>query len=259
MRWTRSAVSALLADRGLRPRKSLGQSFLVDENFLDALARDTGAGPGDAVVEIGSGLGNLTDKLAARAGHVWAFEVDPRLHELSKELLAGRDNVTLLNRDGREWEAHVDPSRPRALRVVSNLPYSGWQPLVLRLLTTPLAVASYTFMVQRDVWERLRARPATKDYGPMPVLLQAACEVRMLRRAGKGLFHPVPRVESVVLDLRRTDPSLDFEKAEARLRALFAHRRKKSPAAGGRRVEQLPPEELLRLVAGANGADLTDV
>lgn len=249
MRWTRSNVQALLRERGLRPRRALGQNFLVDENFLDALARDTGAGPEDGVVEVGSGLGNLTEKLAGRAGHVWGFEVDSRLHQLSKELLAGRLNVTLFHADGAEWPVHVPAGR--TIRVVSNLPYAGWQRLALRLLSAPRPVASFTFMLQRDVWERLRARPGTKDYGPLPALLQAACETRLLRKAGRELFFPVPRVDSVVIEARRRDEGLDFEEAEARLRALFAHRRKKSPAAGGRRVEEIAPAELLALALSA--------
>lgn len=245
LRWTPQTVTALLRDRGFRPRRSLGQNFLVDENFLDALVRDAEIGPEDGVVEIGSGLGSLTDRLAARAGRVWAFEIDPRLHALSAELLAGRPNVALLNVDGAEFAGYVDAKLP--LKVVSNLPYADWQRLLLRMLSTPLTVVSYTLMIQRDAYDRLRARPGTKSYGPLPALLQAACDLRLVRRAPRTLFYPRPRVDSVVIGLRRRDATLDFEATEARLRDLFAHRRKKSAAAGGRRVETLAPAELLAL------------
>ncbi len=245
MDWTRTAVSALLRERGLRLKRSLGQSYLVDRNFLEALARDTGAGAGDDVVEIGSGLGNLTEFLAARARHVWAFEIDPRIHALSRKLIGRLPNVTLVCADGAAFEEHAKPAGP--LRIVSNLPYSDWERLVLRALSTPLEVSTYTFMVEADLYERLSSKPGTKRYGPVPALLQGACAMRKLRRAGKGLFVPPPRVDSVVFELRRTRPGLDFTAAEARLRQLFVQRRKKCEAAGGRRVEALEPAELLKL------------
>jgi 16S rRNA (adenine1518-N6/adenine1519-N6)-dimethyltransferase len=246
VRVTRSALAALLADRGLRPRKSLGQCFLVDPNFLDALARDTGAGPQDGVVEIGSGPGNLTDALAARAGHVWAFEVDEALQGLSRDLLADRNNVTLVHADGAEFDRHLPADAGRTLRIVSNLPYMDWQRLLLAALSTARPVASFTFMVQTDVYERLRAAPGSKAYGPVPALLQATSSVKRLRAAGRALFLPVPRVDSTVFSIVRKE-SIDFVRAEARLRELFSHRRKKSPAADGRRIEELSPSELLRL------------
>jgi len=248
MRWTRQALLPLLRERGIRPRRSLGQSFLLDENFLEAIVRDARVGPGDGVVEVGSGPGNLTDRLAARAGRVWAFEIDPALLALSRELLEDRPNVTWIQGDGAEFAAHVPPG-PLRLKVVSNLPYADWQRLLLRLLAAPRAVESYTIMLQEDVFERLRARPGTKGYGPLPVLAQGACDLRKLRKAGRELFWPEPRVDSVVFEVRRKVPDLDFVAAEAALRKLFAHRRKKSAAAGGRRVEEVAPDELLSLVS----------
>lgn len=247
MRWTRTSVVDLLKAHGLRPKKALGQNFLVDDNFLDAIVRDAGIGPEDGVVEIGSGIGNLTDRLVARAGHVWAFEIDPELFKLSLEVLGARRNLTILNLDGVEFVRHIDPGACRRLKVVSNLPYAGWQRLLLRLLSTRHDIFSYTLMIQEDVYERLKAKPGTKEYGPMPALIQGACSMKKLRKAGGGLFFPAPRVDSVVIEIRRSDPALDFTAAEAALKKLFAGRRKKSAAAGGRRVEALAPRELLDL------------
>lgn len=249
MRWTRSELAERLRKQGLRPKKSLGQNFLVDPNFLEALARDTGAGPGDRVVEIGSGPGNLTDHLAALAGHVYAFDIDADLQGLSRELLRERANVTLILADGAEFESHLPAGKGGPLRIVSNLPYLDWQRLLLRALSAKLAVASYTFMVQTDLYDRLRSGPGSKSYGPLPALLQATCEIRRIRRAGRSLFLPVPRVDSTVFELVRKE-AMDFVAAEARLRALFAQRRKKSALAGGRRIEELSPAELLELVRG---------
>jgi 16S rRNA (adenine1518-N6/adenine1519-N6)-dimethyltransferase len=244
MNWTRSAVTALLRDRGISLKKSLGQNYLVDGNFLEALARDSGVGAADTVVEIGSGLGNLTAALAARAGRVVAIELDDAIHELSKELIGRLPNVTLVHGDGADFARHVPGGR---VKIVSNLPYGDWARIVLAMLAAPVAVESCTLMIQTDVFDRIRAAPGTREYGPMPALIQATCTVKKLRRAGKELFLPPPKVESTVFRLDRPSPVADAAAVEARLRELFAQRRKKSAAAGGRRVETLVPAELLAL------------
>lgn len=247
IRWTRRFVSSILRERGLRPRRSLGQNFLVDENFLEALVRDADVGEGDVVVEIGAGIGNLTDRLAARAERVWAFEIDPALHALARELLAGRRNIRWVLGDGLEFASRLEEDAARPLRVVSNLPYVSWKRLLLGMLSCPGELLSCTVMLQWDVAGRLLARPGTRRYGPVAVLLQGACTVRLGRQAGRELFYPAPRVDSVVVEVRRRE-RLDFPAVERRLRALFSGRRKRSPAAGGRRVEELSPTELLALV-----------
>lgn len=244
MDWTRTSLTAFLRERGISLKRSLGQNYLVDVNFLDALVRDAEVGPGDTVVEIGSGLGNLTERLAAKAGRVVAFEIDETIHGLSRELLAGRGNVELIRGDGAEFASHVGAGR---VRVVSNLPYGDWQRLLLAILAAPQEVASCTLMIQSDVYDRIRAEPGTRSYGPMGALIQATCTVKKLRKAGKELFLPPPKVESTVFRLLRPAPVPDAAALEARLSELFAGRRKKSAAAGGRRVETLPPGELLAL------------
>ena len=256
MNWTRSAVSALLRERGITLKRSLGQNYLVDANFLDALVRDAEIGPKDRVVEIGSGLGNLTERLASKAQQVWAFEIDEDIHAISKELIGTLPNVTLLRANGVEFSRHVEGLSPEAsakgepIKIVSNLPYGDWQALILAFLAAPQPLESCTLMIQADVYDRLRAEPGSKDYGPMPALVQATATLRKLRRAGKEMFLPAPKVESTVFRLLRPEPVPDAVAVEAKLRGLFAQRRKKSAAAGGRRVEQLSPRELLALARG---------
>ena len=246
MPWTRSSLAEALRAAGIRPRRSLGQNFVVDANFLRALVRDAGVGPGDGAVEIGAGPGGLTEALAERARQVWAFEIDPAVRAVAARFLGDRPNVSLIGADGADFARHVEPRRGAALRVVSNLPYSDWKRLVLALLSAPLEIASYTLMLQRDVYDRLRAGPGTREYGPMPALVQGTCSIRFVRKAGRDLFRPAPRVESAVFELLRPVP-VDAFAVEAGLRRLFAGRRKKSPLAGGRRIEQLSPAELLEL------------
>jgi 16S rRNA (adenine1518-N6/adenine1519-N6)-dimethyltransferase len=246
MNWTRREVAQLLRERGITLKRSLGQNYLVDRNFLEALARDAEAGDTDTVVEIGSGLGNLTQKLATRAKQVIAIELDGAIHALSRELLANLPNVTFVQGDGADFARYAQGP----IKIVSNLPYGDWTRILLSILAAPLQIQSCTLMIQTDVYDRLRAQPGTRDYGPMAALVQSTCALRKLRKAGKELFLPVPRVESTVFRLERPLPVPDAVLLEGRLRTLFLERRKKSPAAGGRRVETLGPAELLGLARG---------
>ncbi len=213
--------------------------------------REAGIDGRDGVIEIGSGPGNLTERLAGQAGHVWAFEIDPELHELA----IARPNVTLFNVDGADFEEHVRSRR--RIKVVSNLPYSDYRRILLKLLETGLRIESYTLLVQRDVFDRWRAKPGTKDYGPDSVLIRYTCALRLLRRAGRMLFYPRPRVESALVRLVRKRP-VDVPRLDAGLRDMFAHRRKKfgwwlrrkgiqAPRLADLRVGDLAPDVLAPL------------
>src|SRR5579859_4211816 len=184
MYWTRKEVSQLLRERGITLRRSLGQNYLVDPNFLEALARDAELAEGDTVVEIGSGLGNLTEKLAARAKQVIAIELDPPVHALSRELVGARSNVTLVLGDGADFARHAQGP----VKIVSNLPYGDWMRILIAILAAPLEIRSCTLMIQSDVFDRIRALPGSRDYGPMAALLQSTCVLKKLRKAGKELF-----------------------------------------------------------------------
>ena len=243
MNWTRKEVTQILQEKGIQLKRSLGQNYLVDGNFLEALARDADLQPGDTVVEIGSGLGNLTEKLAARATRVLAIELDQAIHELSRTLIGTLPNVTLQHGDGADFARHAEGR----IKIVSNLPYGDWTRIVLAILAAPLEIESCTLMIQADVYDRIRALPGSRAYGPMAALIQSTCTLKKLRKAGKELFLPAPKVESTVFRLVRPEPVLDAVAVEGRLRELFAQRRKKSDAAGGRRVETLAPRELLAL------------
>ncbi|MBI2901926.1 MAG: hypothetical protein HYY17_17225 [Planctomycetes bacterium] len=238
-------VPRLLREHGLQPKKFLGQNFLLDPNFLEAIVRDAEIDAGDGVVEIGSGLGHLTDRLAARAGHVWAFEIDPEIYDLSRTLLGERENLTLTNLDGAEFADHIDPGIYRRLKIVSNLPYSDYQRILIRLLSCRHPIEGYTLMLQRDVYDRFRAKPGSREYGPLAALLQATCDIALLRKARPALFFPRPHVESALFRLVRNDllRPAEFPAVAAALRELFAQRRKKLPC--GRRAEEIPPGELV--------------
>jgi 16S rRNA (adenine1518-N6/adenine1519-N6)-dimethyltransferase len=200
----------------------LGQNFLSDPNLLDAIVRDAGLGKGEVVLEVGAGEGVLTGRLADAAGHVHAIELDRRLEEALAPL-AARANVTLRWGDAMGVDlAGLDPV-PTA--VVSNLPYSVATPVILRTVAELPSVGRWTLMVQREIADRLRAAPGSRTYGSPSVLVQLACEVKLLRTVDPAVFRPRPRVESAILGLRRTGPGADGPTREL-VRAAFAHRRK---------------------------------
>ena len=252
------ALGELLRDRGIVPRRRLGQNFLVDRRFLEALVRDMGLRPDDQVVEIGTGAGHWTEVLAAHAGRVWSFEIDADLHRLANEMIGPRPNLTLIRGDGAGFGGRIDPDPDRRLFLAGNLPYSDYARLLVAMMAYPRKVAAIVVMLQRDVADRLRSGPGTAAYGPLPALVQGLHKVEMLRRAGPGLFHPRPRVDSAVLRLQRLEkpPCLPSEvpgRFEG-LKRLFRQRRKllKSVLAvpgefADRRVGELSPVELLAL------------
>ncbi|HWM62528.1 MAG TPA: 16S rRNA (adenine(1518)-N(6)/adenine(1519)-N(6))-dimethyltransferase RsmA [Solirubrobacterales bacterium] len=200
----------------------LGQNFLADPNLLDAILRDAALTPEDVVLEVGAGEGVLTRRLADVAAHVHAVELDRRLEEALAPI-AARPNVELHWGDAMKLDlAAFDPA-PTAM--VANLPYSIATPLILRTIYELPSLQRWTVMVQREIADRLRARPRTSAYGSPSVQVQLACEVRLVRTVDAAVFVPRPRVESAVLGLRRTGPGADAATRDV-VRAAFGHRRK---------------------------------
>jgi 16S rRNA (adenine1518-N6/adenine1519-N6)-dimethyltransferase len=200
----------------------LGQNFLADPNLLDAILRDAELAPDDVVLEVGAGEGVLTGRLAAAAAHVHSIELDRGLEEALGPL-AAQPNVTLRWGDAMKLDlAALDPA-PTA--VVANLPYAIATPLLLRTIGELPSLQRWTVMVQREIAERLRAGSGSRTYGAPSVLVQLACEVKLLRTVDPAVFRPRPRVESAILQLRRTGPGADVATREL-VRASFAHRRK---------------------------------
>ncbi|HEX3241664.1 MAG TPA: 16S rRNA (adenine(1518)-N(6)/adenine(1519)-N(6))-dimethyltransferase RsmA [Solirubrobacterales bacterium] len=203
----------------------LGQNFLADPNLLDAIVRDAELDEGDVVLEVGAGEGVLTERLAAAASHVHSVELDRGLGPVLAEI-AARPNVDLHWGDAMRIDfAALDPA-PTAL--VANLPYSIATPLILRTIEELPSLVRWTAMVQREIADRLRAGPGSRAYGSPSVLVQLACEVRLIRTVDPAVFRPRPRVGSAILGLTRTWPGADPGTREL-VRAAFAHRRKALP------------------------------
>jgi 16S rRNA (adenine1518-N6/adenine1519-N6)-dimethyltransferase len=208
---------------GIRPVRELGQNFLIDSNLLGVIERAAELGPEDVVLEVGGGLGVLSEYLAERAAHVHVVEVDRRLEPALRDATDPHANVTLHFADAVKLDfAALDPA---PTKVIANLPYGVAASVILRTIELLPTVDSWVAMVQREVGERFAAAPGSGAYGVPSVLAQLACEVRVLRPVSRRVFHPVPNVDSVLLGLRRRGPA-----PEPGLRALvqqgFAHRRK---------------------------------
>lgn len=214
---------ARLRDLGLKPSKALGQNFLHDQGIVRRIAEGAAIGPGDTVLEIGPGLGILTDELAAHARRVVAVELDDRLAAYLPSVLPG--NVELVHADALE----IDPAvlaGPDYV-IVSNLPYSAGNAILRRMLEAVPPPRALTVMVQREVAERIVAAPP--EMSLLAVGVQFYGAPKILFRVGGGAFIPPPRVESAVLRIETQPPPLPAEEHAAFFRVVqtgFAQRRK---------------------------------
>lgn len=204
----------------------LGQNFLADPNLLEAIVVDAALEPDDVVLEVGGGEGALTERLAGRVKHLHVIEIDERLRESLEGIAAAHEGVSIVWGDAMKVDLTALDPVPSAM--VANLPYSIATPLLLRTIAELPSLRRWTVMVQREIAERLRARPGSRTYGSPSVLVQLACEVRMLRAVDPAVFKPRPRVDSAVLSLRRRAPAAP-EPARLLIRDAFAHRRKALP------------------------------
>jgi 16S rRNA (adenine1518-N6/adenine1519-N6)-dimethyltransferase len=207
---------------GVRPNRDLGQNFLVDSNILDVIGRLAELTPEDVVLEVGGGLGVLSEYLAERAKHVHVVELDRGLEPALHDALDPHPNTTLHLADAVKLD--LTTLQPPPTKVVANLPYGVAATVILRTIELD-TVDAWVAMVQREVGERFAAAPRTPAYGVPSVLAQLATDVRVARRIPRTVFHPVPNVDSVLLTLRRHGPAPP-ESLRTLVQHGFAHRRK---------------------------------
>jgi 16S rRNA (adenine1518-N6/adenine1519-N6)-dimethyltransferase len=211
---------------GIRPKRDLGQNFLVDSNILGVIERAAELTAADVVLEIGGGLGVLSEHLAPRCAHVHVVEVDRALVPALEDALAPHANTTLHVADAMALDLRaLDPG---PTKVVANLPYGIAATAILRTIEELPRVTRWVAMVQREVGERLAATAGTGAYGVPSVLAQLACDVRVHRAVARTVFHPVPNVDSVLVVLERRGPAPPAE-LRAFVQAAFGHRRKALP------------------------------
>ena len=207
----------------VRPKKSLGQHVLVDENILGVVGRLSDLQPEDVVLEVGPGLGVLTGYLADRVAHVHAVELDRSLEGPLRETLAGRENVDFVFGDALALD--LSTLRPPPSKLVANLPYNVATPIVVESLEGIPSLERWCEMGQREVADRVFAVPRTKAYGAVSVLVQLKTRKAGFHRVPPTVFRPRPRVDSALVAFVRADgPRL----ADVRpvVDGAFAHRRK---------------------------------
>jgi 16S rRNA (adenine1518-N6/adenine1519-N6)-dimethyltransferase len=212
---------------GVRPDRELGQNFLIDSNILGVIGRAAEMNEDDVVLEVGGGLGVLSEHLARTACHVHVVEIDERLREALTDATDAHANVTV--HWGDAMTIDLVGLEPAPSKVVANLPYGVAAGVLLRTIEQLDSVGMWVAMVQREVGERLAAGPGGGVYGVPSVLAQLACEVQVVRAIPRTVFHPVPNVDSVLVRMVRR-PADASEPVPPKLRALvagaFAHRRK---------------------------------
>lgn len=224
---------AVLKKYGFAIQKKYGQNFLIDRHVLDKIIRAADISDGDFVIEIGPGIGTMTQYLADRARQVCAVEIDRELIPILEETLGGYGNVEIINEDIlkvdiRELAKRCNQGRP--VKIVANLPYYITTPIIMGLLENHAPVSSMTVMVQKEVAQRMQAEPGTKDYGALSLAVQYYAEPYLAANVPPNCFLPRPKVGSAVVRLTRHDEKPVAVEDEAQMfrliRASFNQRRK---------------------------------
>ncbi len=206
---TPARTKMLLNKHGFSFKKSLGQNFLIDTNVINNIITASGVSEQSGVIEIGPGMGSLTEQLAKHAKRVLAFEIDQRLIPVLDDSLSAYDNITIVNEDilkadvKSAIEEHLSDCED--IMVVANLPYYITTPILMGLLEKHLPITSYVVMMQKEVGERLSAAPSTKSYGSLSIAAQYYTTVEKVMVVPKGVFMPPPNVDSLVVKLTVRD------------------------------------------------------
>jgi 16S rRNA (adenine1518-N6/adenine1519-N6)-dimethyltransferase len=241
-RQTLSYLTRLFEAYGLEPKSKLGQNFLIDLNLLDFIVRTAELEKIDSVLEVGTGTGSLTTRLAEHAGMVTTVEIDRTLQPVAKEVIGERANVKFVFGDCLESKNELNPEMLTAWdeatkaagctrrKLVANLPYVIATPLISNLLIAGTPIERMVVMVQWEIAERMRAVVGTKDYNALSVLVQSVADVEVVRKVLPTNFHPRPKVDSAIVKITPNAEKRakvgDVAKFRAFLRDLYVHRRK---------------------------------
>jgi len=231
-----------MQEAGIRPQGQHGQNFLIDLNLLDLLVRQADLGPQDVVLEVGTGMGSLTGRMAQLAAEVVTIEIDPRLFAMAGEELMGLANVTMLQQDALKNKNTIHPTVLETVReklaahpgsrfkLVANLPYNIATPILSNLLLSNPSPVSLTATIQKELADRMVAQPGTKDYSALSIWMQALCEIEIVREMPPQVFWPRPKVHSAIIHIvpvpARREQLGDLAFFHDFVRSLFFHRRK---------------------------------
>lgn len=213
-------------------KKNFGQNFLVDERVLDKIINAADINENDLVIEVGPGIGTLTQAMAKRAGKVVSVEIDRTLVPILKELLADYDNIEIINEDILKVDINEIIARHRGMNVkmAANLPYNITTPIIMGILEKHIPMESLTVMIQKEVAYRMNAKPSTKDYGSLSIVTQYYCKPYLVANVPQNCFMPRPNVDSAVirLDILK-EPAVKVQNERFMfefVKAAFSQRRK---------------------------------
>ncbi|AHV94971.1 16S rRNA (adenine(1518)-N(6)/adenine(1519)-N(6))-dimethyltransferase RsmA [Paenibacillus sabinae] len=224
----------IIAAHGFSFKKSLGQNFLIDQNILNKIVEAADLNEGTGALEIGPGIGALTERLAMSAGAVTAVEIDQRLIPILQDVLSSYSHVNIRHADVLKVDLHElfreDFSEVSKVSVVANLPYYVTTPILMKLLEERLPLSNIVVMIQKEVAERMAARPGGKDYGSLSIAVQYYSEPELICTVPHTVFIPQPNVESAVIRLKiRERPPVEVKDEKHFfdvVRASFTQRRK---------------------------------
>lgn len=241
-RQTRSYLMKRFEEVGIHPRSKLGQNFLIDLNLIEMIASSAFLEENDVVLEVGTGMGSLTGIMAKTAGHIITVELDTVLYDMAADELAEFDNIQQIQADILENKNRLNQgvlqaihealeARPGAkFKLVANLPYNVATPLMSNLLLTDHPPDLMSVTIQKELADRICARPRTKDYGALAIWMQAQCDVETVRVMAPTVFWPRPKVDSAIIRITRNERKRkrikDLTFFHEFTRAMFFHRRK---------------------------------
>jgi 16S rRNA (adenine1518-N6/adenine1519-N6)-dimethyltransferase len=217
---------AILKKFGISAKKGFGQNFIIDPSIVEKIARLSGIDENSIVVEVGPGIGALTEQLAIKAKSVTAFEIDPRCIEVLADTLSPYPNVNVVLQD---FLSVTDDELPSGeLVLCANLPYYVTTPILFHIIEDMPRITSFTIMVQKEVADRFVAKPSTKDYNALSIIVQTLFEVKTVMNVSKAVFLPRPTVDSAVVRFKRksTLPIEDADRFFRLVKTAFTQRRK---------------------------------
>lgn len=213
-------------------KKNFGQNFLVDERVLDKIISAAEIDKNDLVIEVGPGIGTLTQAMAKKAGKVISVEIDKTLVPILDELLEDYDNIEIINEDilKVDIKSIIDANKGMRVKMVANLPYNITTPIIMNILEKHIPMDSLTVMIQKEVAYRMNAKPSTKDYGALSLVTQYYCEPYLVANVPQNCFMPRPNVDSAVIKLSILGkPPVEVDNEEFMfifIKVAFSQRRK---------------------------------
>lgn len=231
MEYSPKKMKELLEKYGFSLKKKFGQNFIVDENIIDAIINKSGVDKNTLVIEIGPGAGSLTYKLALSSGNVLCYEIDTTLKDLLQENISECNNVEIIYKDFLQANVKEDLKEYDydKIFVVANLPYYITTPIIVKIIEDNIPVDKLVVMVQKEVGDRFKAVPGSKDYGSLSVFLNYYFDVKKLMDVSCNVFLPKPNVDSIVVEFKKKENLLELKDRELffkLIRDSFSQKRK---------------------------------